>query len=216
MKFKLDLKILFFLALFFLTNQLKIYILIMLFCFIHECAHIIVAMMLGFKVEQVELMPFGFFCDLRANIKDYNEKVLNSNIAELKKIFIVMAGPLVNIILAVIFIVIYWDFKWENILWLIYCNLVIFIFNLIPIFPLDGGRAIKSFFKIIIGSQKANKYVNLISNVTVIIFTFVSSILILYLKNIAILFILLYLWYLVILENRKYFLMRCIKRSIEI
>ena len=45
---------------------------------------------------------------------------------------------------------------------------------------------------------------NTISNISIIILTILSSIGILYLKNIAILFIIVYLWFLVINENRLY------------
>lgn len=52
--------------------------------------------------------------------------------------------------------------------------------------------------------RKSYKYTNLISNITLIIITAVSSIAILYLKNIAIVLIVMYLWILVIKENNIY------------
>lgn len=75
MKFRIDLKILFFVLLFFLTKQLDLYILVMLFALIHECSHLILGLLLGFKIRSIELMPFGFFTDLQANIDDYNVKI---------------------------------------------------------------------------------------------------------------------------------------------
>ena len=96
------------------------------------------------------------------------------------------------------------SFGIEKIQIMIYCNLIIFIFNLIPIFPLDGGRIIKSIIKILFGKQKAEKSTYLISNITIIIMMAIGSILILYLKNISVLIIIIYLWYLVHKENRSY------------
>lgn len=87
---------------------------------------------------------------------------------------------------------------------IIYTNLLILIFNLIPIYPLDGWRILKGILHINIGKTKAEKYINNISLITTIIITAIFSILILYMKNIAILFIDIYLWYLVIKENLKY------------
>ena len=87
---------------------------------------------------------------------------------------------------------------------IVYSNILIAIFNLIPIYPLDGGRIIKNILHIFYGLKKAYIYTNKISNIVVIILTAISSIAILYLKYISILIILAYLWWIVILENKKH------------
>ena len=194
MSFKVDLKIIFFLIIFYFTDQLNLYILIMTFAFIHECAHIFLGMILGFKLKKIELMPFGFLCNLKPNIKDYNIKILKSNLVELKKIFVISVGPIMNLILMLLV---------KNDV-MIYSNLMLFIINILPIFPLDGGRFIKSLSKLCFGRKKSSYIINKISNIFIILLTFVCSILILYIKNIEIVFILIYLWYLVILENKRY------------
>ena len=86
----------------------------------------------------------------------------------------------------------------------IYSNILIGIFNLIPIYPLDGGRILKNILHIIFGLKKSYDYTNQISKITICMLTVISSIAILYLKNIAILIILAYLWYLVLTEDKKY------------
>ena len=78
------------------------------------------------------------------------------------------------------------------------------IFNLIPIYPMDGGRILKEVLHIYLGLEKARKYTNKIANATVIILTAISSVAILYLKNIAIVIIIGYMWYLVVMENKRY------------
>ena len=50
---------------------------------------------------------------------------------------------------------------------------------------------------------KSDILVNKISNILVISLTAISSILILYLKNISILFVIIYLWILIIRENKR-------------
>ena len=84
-----------------------------------------------------------------------------------------------------------------------------------PIYPLDGGRIIKLLIKLKKGNEVSCKITNIISNISAIILTMISSIGIYYYKNIAILFIILYLWILIILENRRYDLKRRIYKMIE-
>ena len=102
MQIKVDLKILIFALIFFLTNQIKLYILLMIFAFTHEMAHLITGVCLGFKPSVLEIKPIGFSISFINPIVDYNKKILKSNILELKKIIIYIAGPLINFILGMI------------------------------------------------------------------------------------------------------------------
>ena len=89
------------------------------------------------------------------------------------------------------------------------------IFNLVPIYPLDGGRIIKSIIRIKEGREKAEDITNKISNILMIILTVLSSILILLYKNIGLLIIITYLWIIVIKENRRYTLNKRITNIIN-
>jgi len=96
---------------------------------------------------------------------------------------------------------------------IIYTNLIIALFNLMPIYPLDGGRLLKSVLRIRLNNKKAFEFVNKTSNITIIILTIITSILVLYIHNIVMLLVLGYLWYIVIKENKRY---KTIKRMYEI
>lgn len=193
MKLKIDLKIIIFLIIFYFTGQLEIYIWSLFFCFIHELGHLFMGYILGFKPSEMEIMPFGFFIKLIANYKDYNKKIGKSNLVQLKTIFVAIAGPAVNLIFII--------FARMDIV--IYINLIILVLNLIPIFPLDGGRIIKSLSKICFKEKTANKISRAISYGSVIILTAICSIIILYIKNFAILLILAYLWILIIKDSHQ-------------
>lgn len=204
MHVKLDLKIILVLLIFFLTDQIEMYLLFMFFAILHELGHLIMGMLLGFKPKGMKLIPMGVSICFHINCENYNINVKNGKIISLKKLLIAMAGPVTNFFIAIFFMVLNIDvlnFTREEI---IYSNLLIGIFNLIPIYPLDGGRIIKNIIHINTDLIKAYKYTNLISNITFIIITAISSIAILYFKNIAILLIVLYLWILLIKENNIY------------
>jgi len=209
MKIKLNLYIFLFIVLFFLTNQIEIYTLVMIFALIHELAHLVCGIILGFKPETLRIMPLGFSIEFETIIEDYNKKILKSNIISIKKIIIALAGPLINLLIVILGLIFNLD---SNI---IYSNLLIFIFNLIPIYPLDGGRILKNTLKIFYGNRKTNQYMNYITNTIFIIFTMIASVLIVYYKNLSIFAVVGVLGSLIIKENRKYYTYAKIYKTID-
>ena len=204
MQIKINLKIFFFIIIFTITRQIQLYGILMFFAFLHELGHLFAGIVLGFKTHSISINPFGLSINFKIRAEDYNKKVKQGNVLAIKKMVIALGGPIVNFVLIILFSV--FDVKMFNIEkdFLIYSNLLIGLFNLIPIYPLDGGRIIKHLLHIITGLENTYNYTNLISNISIIILTVFSSIIILYLKNISILLIMGYLWHLVITENRLY------------
>lgn len=202
MRFRIDLKIFVFLILFYITNQIEIYALIMCFAIIHELGHLLIGLVLGFKPNKIEINPFGLSINFKFNLKDYNRKIKKANLVEEKKIFIAMAGPIVNLLIIFIINVLNINIYEKNMI--IYSNLLLFLFNILPIIPLDGGRILKGFLYMNFGKNKAERYTSNISFVTLLILTAISSIAILHLKNIAIFLGIIFLWVLYLKEEKFY------------
>ncbi len=217
MRFKIDLKIFIFMILFLFTSQIETYATMMIFAIIHEFGHLIAGLILGMKPEKMEIMPYGVSISFKIMLDDYNKKIHNGNLLEIKKIIVALAGPFTNLLI----ILATWNIN-QNVfssLIIIYANILLIIFNLLPIYPLDGGRILKGILHIIFGKRKAEKYINHISFVSVIILTLISSILVYSVKNISIFLIILVLWGIFIkqdiIDKRRDKIYNLIQKTIE-
>jgi len=204
MQIKIDLK-LFLLALLFLAmGQIEIYAFLILFAFLHELGHLGMGLCVGLKPREVNITPFGVAITFKNEVRYYtpNQKMF-------KEMAVAMAGPLVNIAVCILCIVL--PIQNKHIL---IVNIVLALFNLLPIFPLDGGRMIKSALLRVTSCANAENYIYTISNAMMILLTMLCSVVILYYHNIALLVAIAYLWWIVIRENRKLEMWRKYKEEI--
>ena len=121
---------------------------------IHELAHAFVAKKLGYKLNNIKLIPFGICLNLNSN-----------QISPKDEIKIAIAGPLINLFLCLILICIWWflpsTYNFTNVF--CYANLITCLFNLIPAFPLDGGRILHAMLKENFSSKKSLKLTKIIN-----------------------------------------------------
>lgn len=208
MRITIDLKIFLFALIFVITKQIEFYAILMIYAVIHELGHLFWGLILKLKPEAFSITPFGLQISFKTEPNLYNTKIKNGTKLCLKRMSLALAGPLTNFIIALILIILNNIELYKNSIFFgevaIYANILIGIFNLIPIYPLDGGRILKEIISIRSGIKKSYYYINKISNITMICLMFISSILLLYIHNIAILIILIYLGYLVIKQNKIY------------
>ncbi len=202
MRFRIDLKIFLFIILFCISKQIEIYIIMIIFAFLHEIGHLIAGLILRLKPEKIEIIPVGLTVSFKVDIEGINKKKGNGNMFVIKEIIVAIAGPIVNLLIFIITLLNEEKTYLNNLI--MYSNLLIFIFNLIPIYPLDGGRILKGILHIIFGKRTSYKITYDISIISNIILTAICSIAILYYKNIAIFLIVAYVWIILIREINRY------------
>lgn len=101
---------------------------------LHECFHAIAAKTRGYPSERIIFLPYG------ATL--YN----NHDFDKTSNVIIALAGPLLNLSLALFTVAIWWIFP-ESFAYLqtfFYANLWTGLFNLLPVTPLDGARVIEA------------------------------------------------------------------------
>ena len=131
--------------------------------FIHELVHYLTARILGFSGFDIEILPIGAVL----KVKDLDEA------SPKEDLIISVSGPLLNLTLAVIFYVLFILFN-RPYLHLIYSsNLAIAVFNLIPAFPLDGGRVLRDILSIKTIYRRANEISIRVSIILGSIFMFI-------------------------------------------
>lgn len=112
---------------------------------LHEIAHTIMGKVLGIKVAEIELLPFGG----QAKLEDF------TGLDPGKELYVALAGPLISISLA--FSLYFLDLagKYDLVPYLIKINLLLGFFNLLPALPLDGGRILRSLLSPMKGFRQA-------------------------------------------------------------
>lgn len=143
-----------------------------MFIVMHELSHMIVALLLNVDIEEISLMPMGASAKYKGGI------------SLLKELIISIAGPIASLIIA---------FLYNNKTYFL-INVFIVIFNMIPIYPFDGGRILRVILKIIFGKKVGKNISTYITNVLVIGIFLVGIFVAAYYKNFFVLIMSLYIF----------------------
>ncbi|MCM3141791.1 M50 family metallopeptidase [Brevibacillus sp. MER 51] len=99
---------------------------------IHELGHVAMARELGWTVKEVQLLPFGGVATMEDSYAT----------DPMDEIVVALAGPFLNMVMMAASYLFWfmgiWTEEWAR--FFLVSNLTIAMFNLLPIWPLDGGR----------------------------------------------------------------------------
>lgn len=162
--------------------------LLFLIVIIHELGHVGVALSFGWRVKRVELLPFGGVAEM--------EEYGNSSPKE--EFWVYFSGPLMNVLMmgwgqGMLLL----DWLSPEFLYLfIEYNLMILLFNMLPIWPLDGGKLLELGLSLVLPYKKALRYA---LKVSAFFFLFYVATVILYFRPyfslwVMVLFLLLAQW----------------------
>jgi Zn-dependent protease/predicted transcriptional regulator len=137
---------------------------------LHEFGHSLVAQRLGIEIHSITLLPIGGV----SNLESLPEKPSD-------EVKITIAGPLVNVVLAPIFFGVGLLFGavpqlpadlftgigsvGQFFFYLGYLNIVLAVFNLLPAFPLDGGRILRGLLATRFGAVRATDIASAVGQV---------------------------------------------------
>jgi Zn-dependent protease/CBS domain-containing protein len=139
-----------------------LFLIVAVFFFVtaHELCHSLAARHFGIMVREITLLPIGGIASMSKMPERPGQEFLIS-----------IAGPLFNIAVILVFFypikyllgpgVVYhalstdtWPLTFAYVYWI---NLILALFNLIPAFPMDGGRLLRALLAVRLGYQKATR-----------------------------------------------------------
>ncbi len=139
---------------FFLKIQ-RIFFITLLFILLHELSHVYIAKKYNLNLQKIIITPLG----LIAVINNINSLYLH------QRLILISAGVFFNFIMLLLFDTLHIFFNIDYALTLKNVNLSIILFNLLPIFPLDGSKFLLYVLGNLLGDIKA---LNLISKVSLL------------------------------------------------
>ena len=147
---------------------------------LHELGHSLMARRFGIETREILLLPLGGVAQLNKNPEQPRHELL-----------IALAGPLVNVVIVLLLVIIGLtpqvnlftylldgrglseilgtELSLNNLLlWLLSANMSLVLFNLIPAFPLDGGRVLRALLAMGLGFPRATRIASAIGQLVAI------------------------------------------------
>lgn len=141
----------------------------------HEYGHALAARYLGISTRDIMITPIGGLARLERMPRDPKQEL-----------FVTFAGPLVNLVLALLVAVVVLalgmklypaedaSIKEQYLPLVMWLNTALFVFNLVPAFPMDGGRILRSLLAMIMSHRNATTIATLVGQAMAIGFVIVG------------------------------------------
>ena len=151
----------------------KMFIFALIWVFLHEITHILVALKFGCKFYNIEFHIFG----MKAELIDID------SLKENQKIIVYLSGALLNIVLAIFFYIINIKYDSSFIETSMNLNIGLAVFNLLPAYPLDGSRILEVILSKKMLFKKAQKIISIVSFSIAALFIIISAIIYIFLHS---------------------------------
>ncbi len=134
--FRIDFSFLLIFVMAYFLDELLLYFYFTLFTLFHELSHFFVAKKLGYYPKKIHLTFFG------ASLEGSDDFLISDEIK------IVLAGPMFNLVMIVLCYLSFWFYpeSYNFLNEILVANWSIFLFNFLPIYPLDFGRFLLACF----------------------------------------------------------------------
>lgn len=134
-----------------LIVPVNMFINILIGVLLHEIAHIYVAKKLNYRVGSITIDILYGSAEV-GHISDHKDSILVS-----------AAGPVSNLLLLLLSSILNYLVPNSFFETMIEVNFFLFLFNILPIYPLDGGRITKSLLSMFFGNRKGMFYNGILS-----------------------------------------------------
>ncbi len=109
------------------------FFILMLSALVHELGHIAAMRLLGYRARRIDILPMGALI------------VCPEGISYLHETVIALSGPIASLLTSAIAFCVYAVSREASSLFVAFVNLLLGVFNLMPIEKLDGGKALYCF-----------------------------------------------------------------------